>query len=333
MVDRISTLIRSGEEAIDLQKWYMFLTFDIISALSFGDDFECLKNGQYHEYVGQLVYSIKAKVQIAACRFYPPLFKLLMLLVSKPAKKQLAYHQAVTKERVQKRLHTQVDRPDFIAYLKSSKSEMSEAEIELNAGTMIVAGTHKLQTGMTCTTRRLLQNSAALRRVTQEVRNAFQSKDEINYRSLQSLPYLNAVIHEGMRLTSPVPLGLTRMIPTGGAVICVVANVFQRTILSYQSWGANTLAANWVKPNDFVPERWLEAKDAEPRNLCANDFGKDKKEAFSPYLQGPRNCIRQNLANVELLLVIARMVYHFNMSAPKGKEKLFKWEDQETYAI
>lgn len=31
---------------------------------------------------------------------------------------------------------------------------------------------------------------------------------------------MGAAIKEGMRLTSPVPLGLTRRVPDGGAIIC-----------------------------------------------------------------------------------------------------------------
>lgn len=33
----------------------------------------------------------------------------------------------------------------------------------------------------------------------------------------------------------------------------------------------------------YIPERWLE--DADPR------FAQDKKDAFAPFLVGPRNCI------------------------------------------
>ena len=40
---------------------------------------------------------------------------------------------------------------------------------------------------------------------------------------------------------------------------------------------------NFVEPDNFIPERWLD--DADPI------FARDDKEVFEPFLVGPRNCI------------------------------------------
>ena len=45
----------------------------------------------------------------------------------------------------------------------------------------------------------------------------------------------------------------------------------------------HTSPVNFVDSMSYIPERWLE--DADPR------FAQDKKDAFSPFLVGPRNCI------------------------------------------
>ena len=220
MIKRLTNLAHADEKSVDLQQWYSFCTFDIICSLSFGEDLGCLENEGYHDWVALLVYSVKAMVQIAACGFYPALFFLLMKLVPKSAQEKLAKHQALTREKVQKRLNTSSDRPDFLGHLQKNKGGMTESEIEINTATMVFAGSHTLQTTLTGVTLRLLQNPDVLRRVAAEVRSAFSTEEEIKLKALLALPYLRAVIQEGMRSISPVPLGLTRMIPEGGSIIC-----------------------------------------------------------------------------------------------------------------
>ncbi|KAL9080900.1 MAG: hypothetical protein Q9157_000400 [Trypethelium eluteriae] len=220
MVVQLRSLVKKGTNPIDLQEWYSFCTFDIICSLSFGEDLACLEQSRYHDWVASLVYSVKAMVQIAACRFYPFLFLLLMKLVPKSAKENLAKHQAFTREKVQKRLKTPTDHPDFLSHLEKNRDNLSDSEIEINAATMIFAGSHTLQSALTGITLRLIQHPESLQRVTKEVRSAFSTENQIDMKSLLGLPYLRAVVQEGMRSTSPVPLGLTRMIPDGGSIIC-----------------------------------------------------------------------------------------------------------------
>lgn len=70
---------------VNLKQWVSYCAFDIICSLSFGEDFACLDNDRYHEWVAMLVFSLKAKVQLAACRYYPWLFKLLLKTIPKSA--------------------------------------------------------------------------------------------------------------------------------------------------------------------------------------------------------------------------------------------------------
>jgi cytochrome P450 len=216
MIDQLKT---HPGDSIDLQTWVSYCTFDIICSLSFGQDFGCLEHNRYHEWVGTLVFSVKRQVQLAACRFYPWLFRWLVWSLPASVGEIRAKHIATTRAMVQKRLETAVDRPDFLAYLQRAKQELSEAEIVTNAATLIIAGSHTLQTAITGIMFRLLQHPEALARVTEEIRHEFRSPDDMDYRKLSKLPVLGAAIQEGIRLTSPVPLGLTRRVPTGGHTI------------------------------------------------------------------------------------------------------------------
>ena len=55
--------------------------------------------------------------------------------------------------------------------------------------------------------------------------------------------------------------------------------------------------------------------------------GQDSKIAFNPFSLGPHNCPGQNLAWLELRLILARLVWRFDMAIPPGVE-LPRWEEQ-----
>ncbi|KAB8259415.1 benzoate 4-monooxygenase cytochrome P450 [Aspergillus pseudonomiae] len=352
-VDKMITQLRAqtqdATQSIDIQEWVSFCTFDIVCKLSFGEDFGCLDNQRYHEWVGQLVYSLKAKVQLASCRFYPWLFNYLVKRLPKSAGILMAQHQATTQEKVKRRLQqlysggssntagrdvAGVNQPDFLARLvqPQSRQEISEAEMVVNAATLIVAGSHTLQTAITGILFHLLQHPTVLDRVTSEVRGAFPAANQMSVQALLRLALLEAAIKEGIRLTSPVPLGLTRLVPIGDHTIN--GEFFaEGTIVSYMQWAANVSPQNYTDPMGFHLERWLKSPSSPSQSSPSSiddPFGKDHKHATQPFLQGPRDCIGQNLARMEIVLILGKLLYHFDLQA---EGKLGRWEDQETYAV
>lgn len=58
----------------------------------------------------------------------------------------------------------------------------------------------------------------------------------------------------------------------------------------------------WHAPYEFHPERWLAKDDLE----YSSAFAGDDKDASKPFLLGPRGCLGQNLAYVELRIVLAK---------------------------
>ena len=65
----------------------------------------------------------------------------------------------------------------------------------------------------------LLKHPETLEKLTQEVRTIFSSESDITFSSVQRLPYMLACLNETLRMYPPVPSGLPRCVPTGGAVI------------------------------------------------------------------------------------------------------------------
>lgn len=58
-----------------------------------------------------------------------------------------------------------------------------------------------------------------MKKLTDEVRTTFQSEEEIDLTSVNKLSYMLACLDETLRVYPPVPTGLPRIVPKGGATI------------------------------------------------------------------------------------------------------------------
>ena len=77
-----------------------------------------------------------------------------------------------------------------------------------------------MTTTLAGTTNYLLRFPQTLEKVSREARSAFRTEADINLTTLGQLPYLSAIIEEGLRIISPVPLGMPRVVPRGGDSVC-----------------------------------------------------------------------------------------------------------------
>lgn len=117
---------------------------------------------------------------------------------------------------------------------------------------------------------------------------------------LNSMPYALACIKETLRLYTPAATARSgspdfflvdpvtgAQYPTDGFAICD------------GSPACHYRDDVWPRPREFIPERWL-VKEGDPLFPV--------KDAWRPFQQGPRNCIGQELALLELKLVICLVV-------------------------
>ncbi|KAI0363960.1 cytochrome P450 [Pilatotrama ljubarskyi] len=114
---------------------------------------------------------------------------------------------------------------------------------------------------------------------------------------LDDLPYLDAVVKEGLRLLSPVPSSFPRFVPEGGSVIDGV-RLSGGTIVSCQPYTLHRFDTRvFPDPDNFVPERWLDPEGTAERN-----------QLFFAFSAGGRGCIGKNLALLEMKMLL-RDVY------------------------
>ena len=83
-----------------------------------------------------------------------------------------------------------------------------------------MAGSNSLTITLAATTNYLTRYTDALVTLTNKIRSSSDQESDMNLNNLGKLPYLSAVIEEGLRICSPVPLGMARVVPVGGDTVC-----------------------------------------------------------------------------------------------------------------
>lgn len=219
----INALDSKAGTVVNLKEWLEWTAFDIIGDLAFGEPFGCLSNGMYHPWVALLFPFIKALSLFGVARLFKPFTPLIIALMPMKSIKQRAQHIKLSAEKVHKRLVAgeQPHRSDFWTYILRHNDEkgMSVEEMESNASIFITGGSETVATALCGIIYLLAKSPNTIQDLHEEIKNAHDKKEDINMISVGQLKVLQAIIYEGMRIYPPVPAGLQRSAPKGGAVV------------------------------------------------------------------------------------------------------------------
>ncbi|KAH8587874.1 cytochrome P450 [Bisporella sp. PMI_857] len=300
--------------------WYNWITFDIIGDLTFGEPFGCLDNSDYHPWVSTIFDNIKAGIYISALSSVPYGRKAVSWLVSKELLAKKTAHHQLTVEKVKHRVELTDERPDFLGnILKQKERGFTFPELVSNSSILIIAGSETTATILSGVTYLLLTTPNVMAKVVNEVRSSFSNNNEITIHSTSSLKYMIACLEEALRVYPPAPAGFPRVVPEEGDFIA------GRWVPCGTVVGVNIIAAhrspnNFHDPDSFIPERFL----GDPR------FVNDDRNALNPFSTGPRNCLGKNLAWSEMRLILAKVLFNFDLELARGSEN---WLDQKSYTI
>lgn len=198
--------------------------------------------------------------------------------------------------------------------------ETAEAQLKI----FIFAGHDTTASTLSFAYSRLFRDAAALAKIRAEYDevlgpDASQTLARLteNPNLLNQMPYSAAVIKETLRLYPP---GATARSGLPGAFLTHPETGQRLPTHGFMLWSCSYLShrhpAYWERPDDFVPERWL-AREGEPLY--------PRKNAWRPFELGPRNCIGQELAQLELRAILAMTLRDLDFEpayAPDAPEAL-----------
>ncbi|TLD11796.1 hypothetical protein PspLS_11649 [Pyricularia sp. CBS 133598] len=351
MIKRLSENSEDGTRALDVRDWFNFCTFDILGELAFSSSFGCLESARYHPWVKIIAFQQKeiewiGELNRQGLRF---ITSIIMKILAKNKLEFMGY----TIDKLTKRMELG-SQPDIIESLLNNKEgivgrrvlmlarvtiDCSDTQFEdtvanrkvkkidmerlvQNSTLLIAAGSETTATLLTATTYLLLTNPKAYGKVTDEVRRSFSDPSEINLTSVNKLSYMLACLDEALRIFPVVPSWLPRRVTKGEAVID--GNVVpQGTLVATWQWPMYHSETNFSRPLEYHPERFL----GDP------EFSRDRLDAVQPFSTGHADCIGRNLAYSEMRLILARILFSFDLSLAdqdynwiKGQKVYIVWQ-------
>ncbi|KAK4190043.1 putative sterigmatocystin biosynthesis P450 monooxygenase [Podospora australis] len=118
--------------------------------------------------------------------------------------------------------------------------------------------------------------------------------------NFDKLPFLDAVVMEGLRCFPAIPMSLPRHVPQGGRDIDGF-HLPGGTIVSCQAYSVQRIDKTvFPDPDTFRPERWLDPNgDAE------------RKKLFFAFANGGRGCVGKHLALAEMKMLLQAVYSKF----------------------
>ena len=148
-----------------------------------------------------------------------------------------------------------------------------------------------------CTSYHIMANAHIHAKLLEELRAVMPNpRDHADLQTLQDLPYLTAVICEGLRLSHPITHRMARSFPNktlryGSYEIPPGTTVFMTSLLIHENEDI------FLDPRVFRPERWL---------------GGDRLQRYlTPFTRGSRACLGVTLAWAEMYLILASVFRRF----------------------
>ncbi|KAI0264712.1 cytochrome P450 [Gloeopeniophorella convolvens] len=179
------------------------------------------------------------------------------------------------------------------------------------AGILLGAGADSTGVALTTAAHHVLRAPAVHAALVAELRAAWPVLDAPPpYEVLEKLPYLTAVVKEGLRMF-PSAVAHPRVVPPEGAVISG-AFVPGGTVVGQAFVFVHRSPLMYERPEAFLPERWLGA-DAR---AC--------EAALSVFSKGPRSCFGINLAYSELQMGIAHVFRRFELRLDEARPASLK---------
>jgi cytochrome P450 len=203
---------------------------------------------------------------------------------------------------IRERRRTSTDGGDLLSMLMAARDEetgesMTDLQIRVEVTTFLLAGQETTALALTWLWYLLSQHEQPRRRLAEELDTVLNGRAP-QYEDLANLPYTRMVIDESMRLYPP-------------------AWGFSRQALEDDSMGGYDLPRGWlvfVTPYVLhrLPAHWEDAEQFDPERFSPARSAGRSKFVYIPFGAGPRQCIGNHFAMIEMLLVVATLAQRFS---------------------
>lgn len=194
---------------------------------------------------------------------------------------------------------------DFFTHLFEDKygnqNMYPMGELVAEGNILLNAGSDTTGIALTNVIYRILSTPSALAKLREELDAVLQPDEPVApFDRIKHLPYLRACLDESMRLNPPNTMNTPRMTPPQGMSI----NghwIPGHTTVHCPPYNIHRNPQIFPAPEAFNPDRWL------------GEDGKELQQHFLTFSAGSRGCIGRNITYLEQIIVVASIVYRYDM--------------------
>ncbi|KAJ8071205.1 hypothetical protein OCU04_001542 [Sclerotinia nivalis] len=322
---RFGELASSGK-IVNLQHWLQCYAFDVIGEITFGQSFGFLDMGEDKDGVFKAIdtrglYATFVGIWSWIHRLLYPLF---------PSTGGYGYLANFTENRIAEKIKLLKDprsgekeregTPDIMTKILTASEKdpkrITRVDLFTTCQSNIGAGSDTTAITLSSVLYHLLKYPETYQRLREEIETAAKERrasDPITFKEAQGLPYLQAVIKEGLRVHPAIGLGLQRVVPTEGTTIA------SQFIPGGSTVGINAYVAHqnvsvWgLDADTWRPERWLEIEE--------QGRGGEIEKYFFSFGMGSRTCIGKNISLLEISKLIPQLVRKFDFELDADVER------------
>ncbi|KAH7095544.1 putative cytochrome P450 monooxygenase [Paraphoma chrysanthemicola] len=259
---------------MDLGRKIQYFTLDVISTIGFGQPFGDIKaDADLNDYItsgkeGLTVVALSAAFGLTPYLQWPPIARLFG--PSENDKSGFGKMLATARGLIDARLTKSLDgRSDMLASFV--RHGLTKDEVFTEAVLQILAGSDTTATAIRSIMLYLITHPRLYFKLQAEIDNVVASgvaSAVVSDGCLRAMPYLQAVVREGLRIHPPVTDVVPKKVPKGGDTVTVDGRHYfmpSGTNVSYNAWGVHHDKAMFGEDADvFRPERWIpEEKDEQ----------------------------------------------------------------------
>ncbi len=182
---------------------------------------------------------------------------------------------------------------------------MSEEQLLWESNILFVAGHETSANALSWMLYLLAKHKTAAAKLKQEIADSLDDQ-ELSFEVLMKMPYLNAVILETMRMYPPA--WISDRVSKGNDEIDGY-EISKGTLVISLLFHSHYRNEDWDDPTQFKPERFLDVKNPN---------------AFFPFGAGPRMCIGNNFAMLEMQIFLVQFFKKFNVDIDTQTDATFE---------
>ncbi|XP_018418152.1 PREDICTED: cytochrome P450 2C29-like [Nanorana parkeri] len=290
---------------------------NIISLVLFGEHFD-YKDPKLHELMTQISGHIRSILSPShmLCNVFPFLLKLP--IVPKIIFKEQSYLQNFVLKYIEEHKRTlNPEAPrDFVDHFLLKIKDMEHEEDPdfcdlsvLNVGVgLLSAGAETTASTLKFSLVLIAHYPDVQVKVQQEIDDVLQSLRPPGMKDRPQLPYTNAVVHEVQRVLDLAPTAL-----------------FHAVTKDIQFRGytlpKGTIITPFLTSVLFDPTQWETPEQFNPGHFLDEEGRFRNRVAFMPFSAGKRICAGENMARMELFILLSAVLQKFTIKLPPGVER------------